>query len=72
MTEPTVTMSIETYQQLIDLKTRVDVLVDMVCRNGYIELETILGILGTDEALIEAARIREKKEELKNAEMQNL
>lgn len=48
---------------LLDLKTRVDVLIERIAHDGFFRTEDVLRILGTDEAVKLADKLREKEEE---------
>lgn len=55
------------YNNLVDLKVRVNVLLDMLENNNYVSTDEILRTLGTELAIEEADRWeREKNERLKN------
>lgn len=58
-----ITIPIETYEQLLMLKTRVDVAVERMWHDQYIKTEDILWILGTELAVDVAEEINRKKEE---------
>ena len=47
----------------MDLKTRVDVLIERIAHNDFFRTEDVLRILGTDEAVKLADKLREKEEE---------
>ena len=48
---------------LLDLKTRVDVLIERIAHNDFFRTEDVLRILGTDEAVELADKLREKEED---------
>ena len=48
---------------LLGLKTRVDVLIERIAHDDFIRTEDVLRILGTDEAVELADKLREKEEE---------
>lgn len=48
---------------LLDLKTRVDVLIERIAHDDFFRTEDVLRILGTDEAVELADKLREKEEE---------
>ena len=48
---------------LLDLKTRVDVLIERVAHDDFFRTEDVLRILGTDDAVALADKLREKEEE---------
>lgn len=55
------------YNDLLDLKVRVDVLLDMLENNNYVSTDEILRTLGTELAIEEADRWeKEKNERLNN------
>ena len=55
------------YNNLVELKTRVDVLLDMLENNNYVSTDEILRTLGTELAIEEAdRREKEKNERLNN------
>lgn len=51
------------YNNLVDLKVRVDVLLDMLENNGYVSTDEILRTLGTELAIEEADRWEREKNE---------
>lgn len=61
METETVTISLDRYECLLDTETRVDVAVERIVNDRYIENEDILRILGTELAIIKADEIREEK-----------
>lgn len=54
------------YIQLIDLETRVNVLVDLIASDRCVTDESILRILGTELAIITANEMKEKREKCRN------
>ena len=48
---------------LLGLKTRVDVLIERIAHDDFFRTEDVLRILGTDEAVKLADKLREKEEE---------
>ena len=48
---------------LLDLKTRVDVLIERIAHDEYFKTEDVLRVLGTCEAVQLADELREKEEE---------
>lgn len=50
------------YERLLDTETRVDVLVDLLAANKYVDVELALRILGTELAVVTANEISEEKE----------
>lgn len=62
-----ITIPVYFYNNLVDLKTRVDVLLDMLENNNYVSTDEILRTLGTELAIEEADRQeKEKNERLNN------
>ena len=59
----TVLISMDELALLLDLKTRVDVLIERIAHNDFFRTEDVLRILGTDEAVKLADKLREKEEE---------
>lgn len=59
----TVLISMDDLAGLLDLKTRVDVLIERVAHDDFFRTEDVLRILGTDEAVELADKLREKEEE---------
>ena len=59
----TVLISMDELAGLLDLKTRVDVLIERVAHDDFFRTEDVLRILGTDEAAKLADKLREKEEE---------
>ena len=59
----TVLISMAELSWLLDLKTRVDVLIERVAHDDFFRTEDVLRILGTDEAVELADKLREKEEE---------
>ena len=59
----TVLISIAELARLLDLKTRVDVLIERIAHDDFFRTEDVLRILGTDEAVKLADKLREKEEE---------
>ena len=59
----TVLISMAELAWLLDLKTRVDVLIERIAHNDFFRTEDVLRILGTDEAVKLADKLREKEEE---------
>ena len=58
-----VLISMDELAGLLDLKTRVDVLIERVAHDDFFRTEDVLRILGTDEAVELADKLREKEEE---------
>ena len=59
----TVLISMDELALLLDLKTRVDVLIERIAHNDFFRTEDVLRVLGTDEAVELADKLREKEEE---------
>ena len=59
----TVLISMDELALLLDLKTRVDVLIERIAHDDYFRTEDVLRILGTDEAVELADKLREKEAE---------
>ena len=59
----TVLISMDELAWLLDLKTRVDVLIERIAHDDFLRTEDVLRILGTDEAVKLADKLREKEEE---------
>ena len=57
-----VTISLRRYEQLIDVETRVNVVVERIARNGYIATQDLLWILGTELSVELAQELRDKEE----------
>ena len=58
-----VLISKDEFAWLLDLKTRVDVLIERIAHDDFFRTEDVLRILGTDEAVELADKLREKEEE---------
>ena len=58
----TVLISMDELALLLDLKTRVDVLIERIAHDDFFRTEDVLRILGTDEAVKLADKLREKEE----------
>ena len=56
----TVTIPLGRYEELLDSETRVNVAVECIVNNKYIDNEDILRILGTKLAMKKANEIREE------------
>ena len=59
----TVLISMDELAWLLDLKTRVDVLIERIAHDDFFRTEDVLRILGTDEAVELADKLRGKEEE---------
>ena len=58
-----VLISMDELAGLLDLKTRVDVLIERIAHDDFFRTEDGLRILGTDEAVKLADKLREKEED---------
>lgn len=58
-----VLISMDELTGLLDLKTRVDVLIERIAHDDFFRTEDVLRILGTDEAVKLADKLREKEAE---------
>ena len=58
-----VLISMAELARLLGLKTRVDVLIERIAHDDFFRTEDVLRILGTDEAVKLAYKLREKEEE---------
>ena len=56
----TVTISQHRYEQLLDIETRVDVVVERIIREKYMGMEDILRTLGTEPAIQGAEEMKER------------
>ena len=56
-------ISTEDFVELMGLKTRVDVLIERIAHDDFFRTEDVLRILGTDEAVKLADKLREKEED---------
>ena len=61
--------STERFLELLNIETRVNVLVDIIDQEEFISKETILRILGTEKAIEVADRIHRKDKEMSFEEM---
>ena len=59
----TVLISMAELSWLLDLKTRVDVLIERIAHDDFFRTDDVLRIIGTDEAVELADKLREKEEE---------
>ena len=58
----TVLISTDEFAWLLGLKTRVDVLIERIAHDDFFRTEDMLRIIGTDEAVELADKLREKEE----------
>lgn len=61
--------STERFLELLNIETRVNVLVDIIDQEEFVSKETILRVLGTEKAIEVADRIRRKDKEMSFEEM---
>lgn len=61
-TELMVTIPQVRYECLLDTETRVDVAVERICNDSYLDKEAVLRILGTELALCRADEIKAENE----------
>ena len=59
----TVLISMDELAWLLGLKTRVDVLIERIAHDEFFRTEDMLRIIGTDEAVELADKLREKEED---------
>ena len=59
----TVLISMDELAGLLDLKTRVDVLIERIAHDDFFRTDDVLRIIGTDEAVKLADKLREKEED---------
>ena len=59
-----VTISQSRYEELLDIETRANVVVDMIYEHGSISTINLLRIIGTELALDMAEEIKKKMEDL--------
>lgn len=62
MNSNVVVIPLQRYNELLDIETRVDIVVERILHEEHISTETLLWILGTELAIETAMEIREKKE----------
>ena len=60
MNDSTVEISLNRYDELINIESRMNVLVDRICCDKYISVVEILTIIGTQRARNYAAEVAEK------------
>lgn len=61
--------STERFLELLNIETRVNVLVDIIDQEEFVSKETILRVLGTEKAIEVADRIHRKDKEMSFEEM---
>ena len=60
--QATVTLTLERFMQLIELETRVNILVERIDHDEYMNVEELLWALGTENAVEIAQKMRDEKE----------
>ena len=69
MDDAMITIQAERFLELIQIETRVDILVGMIERNEFVSKEEILRIIGTAKAIEVADRIHRTDKEMSFEEM---
>ena len=64
----TITLTLERFMQLMELETRVNILVERIDHDEYMNVEELLWALGTENAVEIAQKIRDEKERFKRNE----
>lgn len=64
----TVTLTLERFMQLIELETRVNILVERIDHDEYMNVEELLWALGTENAVEIAQKMRNEKERVRRNE----
>lgn len=62
MDEQKVTVTLERFMQLMELETRVNILVERIDHDEYMNVEELLWALGTENAVEIAQKMRDEKE----------
>ena len=60
--QTTVTLTLERFMQLMELETRVNILVERIDHDEYMNVEELLWALGTENAVEIAQKMRDEKE----------
>ncbi len=60
--QATVTLTLERYIQLMELEIRVNILVERIDHDEYMNVEELLWALGTENAVEIAQKMRDEKE----------
>ena len=60
--QATVTLTLERFMQLMELETRVNILVERIDHDEYTNVEELLWALGTENAVEIAQKMRDEKE----------
>lgn len=58
----TVTITLERFMQLMELETRVNIIVERIDHDEYMNVEALLWALGTENAVEIAQKMRDEKE----------
>lgn len=64
----TVTLTLERFMQLMELETRVNILVERIDHDEYMNVEELLWALGTENAVEIAQKMRDEKERVRRNE----
>lgn len=64
----TVTLTLERFMQLMELETRVNILVERIEHDEYMNVEELLWALGTENAVEIAQKMRDEKERVRRNE----
>ena len=64
----TVTLTLERFMQLMELETRVNILVERIEHDEYMNVEDLLWALGTENAVEIAQKMRDEKERVRRNE----
>lgn len=60
----TITLTLERFMQLMELETRVNILVERIDHDEYMNVEELLWALGTENAVEIAQKMRDEKEKV--------
>ena len=66
--QDTVTLTLERFVQLMELETRVNILVERIDHDEYMNVEELLWALGTENAVEIAQKMRDEKERVRRNE----
>ena len=64
----TITLTLERFTQLMELETRVNILVERIDHDEYMSVEELLWALGTENAVEIAQKMRDEKERVRRNE----
>lgn len=64
----TVTLTLERFMQLMELEIRVNILVERIDHDEYMNVEDLLWALGTENAVEIAQKMRDEKERVRRNE----